>query len=84
MDRLIKNLYPAGVVSDKIAIKVVGCLGQGAGKPAPPVQAGMLQWLVMVYTVLENRMVLSSLYGALFNLLDMITIRLVHPDVEDD
>ncbi|KAI9885482.1 MAG: hsp70 nucleotide exchange factor fes1 [Watsoniomyces obsoletus] len=75
VDRLIKNLYPAGLISDKIAVKVVGCLGQGVGKPAPSVQDGLLHWMIMTYTVMEDRMVLSSLYGALFNLLDMITIR---------
>lgn len=42
-----------------------------------PVKALLLRWLVMVYDVLDSYDVLSQLYGVLFNLLDMITLRYV-------
>jgi hypothetical protein len=35
----------------------------------------LLRWLVMVYDILESYTALSQLYGVLFNLLDMITLR---------
>lgn len=72
---IIKNLYPAGKISDDVVVKVVGSLGHGQAKAAFPAQAGLLKWLVMVYDVLENPRILSQLYSVLFNLLDTIAIR---------
>jgi len=72
---LIRSLYPASKVPDAAVIKVVGSLGHGRTKPAYTIQAALLKWLVMVYDVLENKRVLSQLYGILFNLLDTIAIR---------
>jgi centromere protein I len=72
---LIKNLYPAGRVSDELVLRVVACFGHGKAKAAFPVQAALLKWLIMVYDTLENPKVLSQLYSILFNLLDTIAIR---------
>jgi centromere protein I len=74
---IIKYLYPATKVTEDVAIRIVGCLGQGERKPPLPIQAGLLKWLIMVYDVLEGQAVLSSLYGVLFNMLDMLSLRLV-------
>ncbi|KAI9729510.1 MAG: hypothetical protein M1818_008482 [Claussenomyces sp. TS43310] len=73
---IIRNMYPAGKVTDDCVIKVVGSLGHGQGKPYLSAQAALLKWLIMVYDVLENPKVFSSLYSVLFNLLDTIAIRL--------
>jgi len=75
---LIKDLYPAGRVSDEIVLKVVGSLGHGKAKAAFPVQAALLKWLILVYDTLENQKILSQLYNLLFNLLDTIAIRFYH------
>ncbi|KAF8248769.1 Mis6-domain-containing protein [Wilcoxina mikolae CBS 423.85] len=73
--RIIKALIPRGKVSQEAVLKIVGCLGSGPNKPSFSIQAGLLRWLVMVYNVLEDYTVLSQLYGVLFGLLDMITLR---------
>ena len=75
VERLVENLFPAEAVSDDVVIKVVVGLGQGAGKATPWVQRHLLRWLIIVYEVLEHRAVLSTLYGTLFNLLDMLSLR---------
>lgn len=72
---LIKNLYPASKVPDGIVVKVVSSLGHGRAKPSYSTQAALLKWLVMIYDVLENHMILSRLYSVVFNLLDTIAIR---------
>jgi centromere protein I len=81
-NNLIRNLYPASKVPDTIVIKVVASLGHGRAKPSYNAQATLLKWLVMVYDVLENRKILSQLYGILFNLLDTIAIRYVLPSLQ--
>ncbi|KAI9822264.1 MAG: hypothetical protein M1832_003087 [Thelocarpon impressellum] len=73
--KLIRHLYPARRVRDEAVVKVIGCLGQGKGKPAPQAQAAMLKWLIMVFDVLENRAIVSKFYGVLFGLLDMLSLR---------
>ncbi|CCX06676.1 Similar to Centromere protein I; acc. no. Q8AYS7 [Pyronema omphalodes CBS 100304] len=73
--RIIKALIPRRKVSEEIVVRVVGCLGNGVHRPGAGVQAGLLRWLVMVYNVLEDYEMLSRLYGVLFNLLDMMTLR---------
>ena len=72
---IIKDLYPSTKVSEDVVLKVVGCLGQGQSKPPPSTQAGLLKWLIMVHDVLESQHMLLNLYGVLFNLLDMISLR---------
>jgi len=75
LGNLIKNLYPAGKVLDTIVLKVVGSLGHGRAKPTYSTQAALIKWLIMVYDILDDHMVLSRLYSTLFNLLDTIAIR---------
>jgi centromere protein I len=75
---LIRNLYPAGKVPDKVVVKVVGSLGHGKTKPSYSSQAALLKWLVMVFDVIENHAVLSRLYDIFFNLLDTVAIRYAH------
>jgi centromere protein I len=72
---LIRNLYPAGRVSDNVVLRVVSSLGHGKSKAAFPAQAALLKWLIMVYDILESQKILSQLYSLLFNLLDTIAIR---------
>ncbi len=75
---LVNNLYPAGKVSSDAVFLVVGGLGQGVTKPSLPTQVSLLRWLIMVYEVLEDPETLSKLYGVLFNILDMISLRYAH------
>lgn len=72
---LIKNLYPAQPVSAGVITAVVGALGHGRGKPTPGTQNNLVKWLAIVHEVLEDPNVLSRLYGVLFSMLDMISIR---------
>ncbi|KAF2268975.1 Mis6-domain-containing protein [Lojkania enalia] len=72
---LIKNLYPAQRVSADVVITVVGGLGQGKGKPSLATQNALVKWLAIVHSVIEDVKVLSRLYGVLFGMLDMISIR---------
>jgi centromere protein I len=74
---LIKNLYPARRVPGDVLITVVGALGQGKGKPSPGTQDGLVKWLTTVHEITEGSSVLSRLYGVLFGMLDMISIRCV-------
>lgn len=77
LDNMVNHLYPAGKVSDGVVCKVVGSLGQGTSKASPQVQAGLVKWLIMTHDILSDRRILSRLYGTLFNLLDMISLRYV-------
>ena len=72
---LVKNLYPAQRVAADIVVTVVGALGQGKGKPSPGTQNGLVKWLATVHEVIEDPNVLPRLYGVLFGMLDMISIR---------
>ncbi|KAF2280411.1 Mis6-domain-containing protein [Westerdykella ornata] len=72
---LIKNLYPAQRVAEDIVVTVVGALGQGKGKPSLGTQNGLVKWLVTVHSIIDRANVLSRLYGVLFGMLDMISIR---------
>jgi centromere protein I len=74
---LIKNLYPAQRVPADVVITVVGALGQGKGKPSPGTQDSLVKWLTTVHEIIESPNVLSRLYGVLFGMLDMISIRCV-------
>lgn len=75
MTNLIKNLYPTHRVSVDAVVTVVGALGQGKGKPTPATQNNLVKWLITVHEVLEDPGILSRLYGVLFGMLDMISIR---------
>lgn len=72
---LAKNLYPLGKVPSKLVTRVVSCLGPSKNKPSTATQALLLKWLILVYDYLEDRNHLFKLYAALFNFLDMISLR---------
>jgi centromere protein I len=72
---LVKSLYPIRRVPDDVIITVVGALGQGKGKPSPGTQDGLVKWLTIVHEIIESPNALSRLYGVLFGMLDMISIR---------
>lgn len=72
---LIKNLYPAQRVPSDVVITVVGALGQGKGKPSLATQDCLVKWLTAVREIIEDGNVLSRLYGVLFAMADMISIR---------
>ncbi|KAF2202314.1 Mis6-domain-containing protein [Delitschia confertaspora ATCC 74209] len=72
---LVKSLYPAQRVSNDVVITAVGALGQGKGKPSPATQNSLVKWLIIVHEVLEDAKILSRLYGVLFGMLDMISLR---------
>ncbi|KAI9802840.1 MAG: hypothetical protein M1833_001439 [Piccolia ochrophora] len=72
---LIRNFYPLEKVSSDVVIRVVAGLGQGDRKPSLPAQAALVRWLLLVYDVLDTPSILSRLYGVLFNLLGMLSLR---------
>ncbi|KAF2627046.1 Mis6-domain-containing protein [Macroventuria anomochaeta] len=72
---LIKNLYPAQRVSGDVIVTIVAALGQGKGKPSPGTQDSLVKWLALIHVIIEDASVLSRLYGVLFAMLDMISIR---------
>lgn len=74
---LIKNLYPAHRVSGDVIVTIVAALGQGKGKPTPGTQDSLVKWLALTHEIIEDGNVLSRLYGVLFGMLDMISIRCV-------
>ncbi|KAI9813765.1 MAG: hypothetical protein M1827_003555 [Pycnora praestabilis] len=76
---IIKNLFPCSKVSSNAIICIVSRLGQGKCKASLPTQAALLKWLIMVMDILEDSSILSKLYGILFNLLDMISLRYGSP-----
>jgi centromere protein I len=74
---LIKNLFPAHRIQSRVVITIVGSLGQAKHKPSAATQALLLKWLTVVLDVVEEPDVLSRLYGVLFGMLDMISLRSV-------
>ncbi|KAH8716832.1 VTC domain-containing protein [Phaeosphaeriaceae sp. PMI808] len=72
---LVKNLYPSRRVPVGVVVTVVGALGLGKGKPSPSTQDSLVKWLTTVHEIIEDPNVLSRLYGVLFGMLDMISIR---------
>ncbi|KAI9741907.1 MAG: hypothetical protein M1834_000296 [Cirrosporium novae-zelandiae] len=72
---LIRNLYPVTKVSSDVIVRVVGALGEGEFKPKPVTQDYLVRWLILIYDELEEPSILGGLYGVLFNLLDMISLR---------
>jgi hypothetical protein len=77
LNALLNNLYPATSIQSDHILKLVGCLGQGELKPSYSIQAGLLRWLVMVYHVIQEPVILSHAYAVLFNLLETAAIRYV-------
>lgn len=77
LNSIIKNLYPAGKVSQDVILKIIGCLGLGEIKPSLTLQSSLLNWVIQVYHVLETKAqaVLSRAYSVLFNLLDVSATR---------
>ncbi|KAK2603022.1 hypothetical protein N8I77_009510 [Diaporthe amygdali] len=77
LNSIIKNLYPAGEVSQDVILKIIGCLGLGEIKPSLTLQSSLLNWVIQVYHVLETKAqaVLSRAYSVLFNLLDVSATR---------
>jgi centromere protein I len=78
---LVKNLYPARRVPLDVVVTVVGALGQGKGKPSPGTQDSFVKWLTTVHEIMESPSILSRLYGVLFGMLDMISIRCAVPNM---
>ncbi|KAF2744454.1 Mis6-domain-containing protein [Sporormia fimetaria CBS 119925] len=72
---LVKNLYPAQRVTSDVVVTIVGALGQGKGKPSPGTQNALVRWLTVVYGIIDDSSTLSRLYGVLFGMLDMLSIR---------
>ncbi|KAM0492124.1 hypothetical protein ACHAP8_010121 [Fusarium lateritium] len=72
---IIRNLYPAEVVSRDSVLRVVSCLGHGTLKPSLILQAALIKWLITVHHTLESPQVLSQAYPVLFNLLDTAATR---------
>ena len=73
---LVKHFYPAaGWVPSDLVCKAVCSLGQGKEKPPVTTQNNLLKWLILTYDVLEDPSILTKLYGALFNMLDLVSIR---------
>ena len=72
---IIRSLYPVGSVDDETVLRVVGALGHGELKPSLALQGLLLRWLIMVYHLLKNTVILSRTYSVLFNLLDTAAIR---------
>ncbi|OCK91240.1 Mis6-domain-containing protein, partial [Cenococcum geophilum 1.58] len=72
---LVKNLYPAQHISADAVVTIVSALGQGKSKPSSATQLALVKWLVTVYEIIEDPKTLSRLYGVLFSLLDMISLR---------
>ena len=72
---IIKNLFPSNGVSNDVVFRVVGALGPSKGKPPAATQTLLVKWLILVYEIFVDSTVLSKIYGVLFNLLDMISLR---------
>ncbi|KAH7117647.1 Mis6-domain-containing protein [Dendryphion nanum] len=72
---LAKNLYPAQRVPSDVVVTAVGALGQGKGKPSPASQNSLVRWLLVVHEIIEDPKTLPRLYGVLFSMLDMLSIR---------
>jgi centromere protein I len=79
---LVKNLYPAHRVPADVIVTIVGALGQGKGKPSPGTQDSLVKWLRAIHEIIEDPNVLSRLYGVLFGMLDMISIRCTFPSLD--
>lgn len=74
--RLIESLYPASRVAPDLICTIVAVLGHGKQKPSAALQNALLKWLIMIYDILEDDAILSNMYGVLFNMLDVLLIRL--------
>ncbi|KUI71262.1 Centromere protein I [Cytospora mali] len=77
LNSIIRNLYPVGKVPEDVILKIVGSLGVGELRPALTLQSSLLQWIMLVYHVLDTKAqaILSRAYSVLFNLLDVSATR---------
>ncbi|ROV87979.1 hypothetical protein VPNG_10340 [Cytospora leucostoma] len=77
LNSIIRSLYPVGKVPEDVVLTIVGSLGIGELRPSLTLQSSLLQWLLLVYHVLDTKAqaVLSRAYGVLFNLLDVSATR---------
>lgn len=77
LNAIIRNLYPVTSVQEDVILKIIGSLGLGQLKPSVTLQSTLLQWVIQVYHVLDNKAqaVLSRAYAVLFNLLDVSATR---------
>ena len=55
----------------------MGSLGTCKPKAPEGIQQKLLEWLVLVYDVVEDPSILSKLYPVLFNLIDIVNVRFV-------
>jgi centromere protein I len=72
---LLRNLFPRDKVGSDAVLLAVGALGPGTGRPAAVTQAGLVRWVGAVQGVMEEPEFLVRVYGVLFNLLDMASLR---------
>ena len=72
---LLRNLYPQGKVANDAVLLAVGALGPGQARPPAATQAGLVRWLGAVQGVMAEPEFLVRVYGVLFNLLDMVSLR---------
>lgn len=77
LNNTLRSLYPVRQVNEDVVLKIVGSLGLGEQKPSLALQSALLQWVIQVYHVLDNKAqsVLSRAYSILFNLLDVSATR---------
>lgn len=55
--------------------KIISSLDHGTLKASVPTQQALIEWLIMVYELLEDVAALSRCYGVLFSLLDTSTLQ---------
>lgn len=72
---LVRNLYPMSRVPSQAISAVIGAFGVSKSKPSAATQTLLVKWLASITDVLANPTILSNFYSALFDLLDMITLR---------
>ncbi|CAG8451070.1 6782_t:CDS:10 [Paraglomus brasilianum] len=73
-NRLVKSLIPRDKVQEIMAIHVLGHLGRSP--PEFTTQALLLQWVVIVYKLLDSHEELQLLYGVVFHYLEFDTLSL--------
>ena len=72
---LLRNLFPRSRVASDAVLLAVGALGPGPGRPPAATQAGLVRWVGAVQGVMAEPEFLAKVYGVLFNLLDMVSLR---------
>ena len=72
---LLKSLFPTERVKGSLVLTVISSLGPGKQRPSSTTQSALLKWLVLVSDAIDPPSVLSSCYGVLFNLLNVLYLR---------